>query len=73
MMAPAPITHTTALAFDAAGEAAAIAESYVRAAGEFAQARDARGLSYSLRQAAVALAAAASTAQTLRPADGGGR
>ena len=67
-MAAASISPTTALVFDAAGEAAAIAESYIRAAGEFAIARDARGLSYSLRQAAVALASAASTAQALRPA-----
>lgn len=75
MTAPVHITPTTALVFDAAGEAAAIAESYIRAAGEFAMARDARGLSYSLRQAAVALSSAASTAQALRPAqqDGVGR
>lgn len=68
MTAPAQISPTTALAFDAAGEAAGIAESYIRAAGEFALARDARGFAYSLRQAAVALASAASTVQTLRPA-----
>ena len=75
MTAPATITPTAALQFDAVGEAAAIAESYTRAAGEFALARDAKGMAYALRQAAVALASAASTAQALRPAqqDGGGR
>lgn len=75
MMAHHDITPTAALQFDAAGEAAAIAESYVHAAGQFALARDARGLAYALRQAAVALASAASTAQALRPAqqDGGSR
>lgn len=67
MMVPQDITPTTALQFDAAGEAAAIAESYVHAAGQFALARDAKGLAYALRQAAVALASAASTAQALRP------
>ena len=74
MTAPT-ISPTAGLAFDAAAEAASIAESYVRAASEFALARDARGLNYSLRQAAVALASAASTAQALRPApqDGGSR
>lgn len=73
MTAPA-ITPTTALQFDAVGEAAAVAGNYIHAAGQFAQVRDARGLAYALRQAAVALASAASTAQALRPStDGGGR
>jgi len=67
MVALPDITPTAELQFDAAGEAAAIAETYVHAAGQFALARDAKGLAYSLRQAAVALASAASTAQALRP------
>ncbi len=75
MVASAQIAPTTSLQFDAVSEATAIAEGYLRAASEFALARDARGLCYSLRQAAIALASAASTAQALRPTqqDGGGR
>lgn len=74
-MAPQDITPTAALRFDAAGEAAAIAESYIRAAVEFALARDPRGLCYSLRGAAAALATASNAAQALRPAsqEEGGR
>lgn len=68
MTVPASITPTSALAFDAAAEAAGIAESYVRAAGEFALARDTRGLCYALRGAAAALATASNAAQALRPA-----
>lgn len=75
MAAPAEITPTAALQFDAAAEAAQIAESYVRAAGEFALARDPKGLCYALRGAAAALATASNAAQALRPApqDGGAR
>lgn len=75
MNAPAIITPTTGLVFDAVAEAASIAEAYARNAVEFALIRDARGAAYSLNCAAKALASAASTAQALRPApqDGGGR
>ncbi|SFM62443.1 hypothetical protein [Methylobacterium pseudosasicola] len=75
MAVPAPISPTTSLMFDAVAEAAAVAESYVRAAGEFALARDTRGLCYALRGAAAALMTANTAAQALRPAqhDGGGR
>lgn len=75
MTAPAPISPTTGLVFDAVAEAASIAESYARNAVEFALIRDARGAAYSLNCAAKALASAASTAQALRPAqqDGGAR
>ena len=75
MTGSANVSPTTALQFDAAAEAAGIAESYVRAAGEFALARDTRGLCYALRGAAAALMTANSAAQALRPAqqDGGGR
>lgn len=62
------------LAFDAIGEAATIAECYARTAGEFAAIGDGRGVRYALRQAAVAIAAAADAAATLRPStDGGGQ
>jgi hypothetical protein len=60
------------LAFDAIGEAATIAETYSRAVAEFAAVGDDRGIRFALRQAAVALASAATVAETLRP-DGGGR
>lgn len=75
MAALAQITPTEALTFDAVAEAARVAESYVRAAGEFALARDTRGLCYALRGAAAALMTANTAAQALRPAqqDGGGR
>lgn len=53
--------------FDAAAEAASIAESYARMAAEMASIGDARGLRYSLRQAAVALASAADAAALLKP------
>ncbi|MCJ2093956.1 MULTISPECIES: hypothetical protein [unclassified Methylobacterium] len=68
MNAPAPISPTTGLVFDAVAEAASIAEAYARNAVEFALIRDARGAAYSLNCAAKALASAASTAQALRPA-----
>lgn len=75
MTAPATITPTSALVFDAVAEAASLAESYARNAVEFAMIRDARGAAYSLNCAAKALAAAASSAQALRPVqqDGGAR
>lgn len=75
MTAPAEITPTAALTFDAVAEAASIAEAYARSASEFALIRDARGAAYSLNCAAKALASAASAAQALRPdqQDGGGR
>lgn len=74
MTASAP-SPTACLAFDAVAEAASIAEAYARNAVEFALIRDMRGAAYSLNCAAKALAAAASTAQALRPVqqDGGGR
>lgn len=53
--------------FDAAAEAASIAESYARMASEFAAIGDSRGLRYALRQAAVALASAADAAALLGP------
>lgn len=68
MNAPAIVTPTAALVFDAVAEAASLAESYARNAVEFALIRDARGAAYSLNCAAKALASAASTAQALRPA-----
>jgi hypothetical protein len=75
MKALAEITPTAALTFDAVAEAASIAEAYARNAAEFALIRDARGAAYSLNCAVKALAAAATAAQALRPAQqaGGGR
>lgn len=73
MKALATITPTEALTFDAVAEAASIAETYARNAVEFALIRDVHGAAYSLNCAAKALATAASTAQVLRPTDGGGR
>ncbi|MCJ2065186.1 hypothetical protein MKK63_21070 [Methylobacterium sp. J-088] len=72
MGAPAAISPTAALTFDAVAEAASIAEAYARNAAEFALIRDARGAAYSLNCAAKALASAASTAQALRPAQQNG-
>ncbi len=62
------LTPTACLTFDAIAEAASIAESYARNAAEFALIRDSRGAAYSLSCAAKALATAATTAQSLRPA-----
>ncbi|TXN26163.1 hypothetical protein FV232_26290 [Methylobacterium sp. WL30] len=53
--------------YEAAGDAARIAESYARAATEFAAIGDARGLAYSIRCAASALMTAAGLADELRP------
>lgn len=63
-----------ALAFEAVTERATLAETYSRTAADFAAIRDRRGLSYALRQAAVAIASAADAASTLYPEhQGGGR
>ena len=58
----------TAHTFEAIAEAAGIAEAYARMATEFAGIGDIRGVNYALRQAAVAIASAAETAKSLRPA-----
>ena len=53
--------------FEAVAEAAAQAETYARAATDFAAIGDARGLAYSIRCASAALVAAADLADELRP------
>jgi len=52
-----------ALTFETIAEAAGIAETYARTAADLAMIGDSRGVNYALRQAAIAIA----TAATLRP------
>ncbi|MCJ2069164.1 hypothetical protein MKK75_10170 [Methylobacterium sp. J-030] len=59
------------LALDAAAEAAAIAESYARAAQEFASVGDHRGLAYALRCASKAILSANEAALLGSPNFGG--
>jgi hypothetical protein len=61
------------LALDAAAEAASIAESYARAAQEFASVGDHRGLAYALRCASKAILSANEAALALRSAHQSGR
>ena len=63
---PPPAPDLTGV-FEAVRDAAAQAETYARAATDFAAIGDARGLSYSLRCASAALVAAADLADELRP------
>ena len=68
----APAAPDLSAIFEAVAEAAAQAETYARAATDFAAIGDARGLSYSLRCASAALVAAADLADELRPSRQGG-
>lgn len=76
MTAPLPLSRGApgaALALDAASEAAAIAETYSRAAADFAAIGDVRGFNYSLKCAAAALSTASDAMLTLRPSNQRGR
>ena len=55
------------LVFDEVVHRATVAETYSRAAADFASIQDRRGAAYALRQAAVALGSAADAVATLYP------